>query len=305
MMNMIRLSLVSVLFFLSFSTFADIKVISWNVESGGATLSTFSRHFEDMDEIDFYGLSEVKADWESGILRNISADENINYRSILGTTGGADRLQIIYNADRYHLVDNDELDDINIQGRVRAPLIGIFEEKATNKRLIVMVNHLYRSNENARHQQATLLNRWAAAQPLPVIAMGDYNFDWHVENGDQDHDEGFDNFTSGGVFKWIKPASLVRTQCNLNYNSVLDFIFVSGALKSVESTSDILLNHPAYCTTDIRNEADHRPIFASIGDEESGDDDETVISRQQLLNHVAAIERELTALKNVIEQMSN
>lgn len=47
-----------------------------------------------------------------------------------------------------------------------------------------MVNHLYRSNNERRHAQAQGLNEWARSQTLPVIATGDYNFDWHFQTGD-------------------------------------------------------------------------------------------------------------------------
>lgn len=281
------------------NTIADIKVISWNVESGGASPPIFSRHFADMDDIDFYGLSEVTASWENQLVQNISRDETITYASILGTTGGADRLQIIYNSDRYDLVSSDELNDININGRVRAPLIGTFKDKETNVEFIVMVNHLYRSNEGARHQQATLINQWATSQPIPVIALGDFNFDWDVENGENDHDDGYDNMTANDVFKWVQPPTLMKTQCSPRYNSVLDFVFVSHSFRTTTNSSEILLTDNDYCTTNTDNESDHRPIYASIGD---GNAPQVPPStKQQLLHSIQIIEIELAALKLAVQ----
>jgi hypothetical protein len=35
-----------------------------------------------------------------------------------------------------------------------------------------------------------MLNGWARIQTLPVIAVGDYNFDWSVTNGEAGHERG-------------------------------------------------------------------------------------------------------------------
>ncbi len=59
------------------------------------------------------------------------------------------------------------------------------------------------------------------------MAVGDYNFDWQVNGGDTDHDAGFDALTEDNIFVWIRPATLIRTQCSA-HDSVLDFVFVAG-----------------------------------------------------------------------------
>jgi len=74
--------------------------------------------------------------------------------------------------------------DINVGGNVRAPLVAQLRLKPAGPEFLFMVNHLYRSNTEWRHEQARLLNAWARSQTLPVIAVGDYNFDWDVSNGD-------------------------------------------------------------------------------------------------------------------------
>lgn len=59
----------------------------------------------------------------------------------------------------------------------RAQLWVQLRERATGIEFIVMVNHLHRSNDNIRHRQAQALNGWVAEQTLPVIAVGNYNYD--------------------------------------------------------------------------------------------------------------------------------
>jgi hypothetical protein len=113
----------------SFSTIAQIRVISWNAESGEAPPSTFSKNFSHINEIVFYSLSEVSPPWEQVLEQPVEKDEDIDYGSVLGTTGGADPLQILYNSNRFELVNHSELANINIGGNLRAPLFDRFRNK--------------------------------------------------------------------------------------------------------------------------------------------------------------------------------
>ncbi len=128
-----------------------------------------------------------------------------------------------------------------------------------------MVNHVYRSRNHFRHQQAKLLNQWARHQTLPVIAVGDYNFDWQVGNGnagvDRIHDRGFDLMTADGVFSWVRPGSLVRTQ-DSSFNSVLDFVFVAGNTWTWESESEIIVRPGDFPDDNLKS--DHRPVRADF-----------------------------------------
>ena len=67
-----------------------------------------------------------------------------------------------------------------------------------------------------------IFNDWASRQQLPVIAVGDYNFDWSVIDGDTNHDEGYDKLTANSVFEWVRPAILLKTN-DSNFNSVFPF----------------------------------------------------------------------------------
>ena len=86
-------------------------------------------------------------------------------------------MAITYNSNLLEEVKHYELDDINIGCRVRSPLVAQFRFKPTGEEFLFVVNHLYRSSESSRHEQARLLNAWGRSQELPIIAAGDYNFD--------------------------------------------------------------------------------------------------------------------------------
>jgi len=155
-----------------------------------------------------------------------------------------------------------------VSGTVRSPLIAHFKIKETNIEFLFMVNHLYRSKSERRYEQARLLNCWASKQNIPIIAVGDYNFDWDVDEGDLNHDKGYDEMIKNGHFNWIRPKKLKKTQANPNFNSVLDFIFLGGNSWTWKAKSSILQrdindiqdNH----LIDDAQMSDHRPVQVTI-----------------------------------------
>ncbi len=238
-----------------------LHVIGFNVESGDSDPNVVARIVDEMDRCDAWGLSEVESwVWAQIFERAAERGRSADYRRILGTTGREDRLLIIYNAARIEVVRSFELDHVNPGGRYRAPLVAEMRHRATGRRFLFMVNHLARGSADARRRQARLLNEWAERQTLPIIAVGDYNFDWDVQNGDRDHDKGYDLLTAGGVFEWVRPKALVNTQAS-GYDNVLDFVFVAGEAQGWSGTSTILKAH-VDLAPDNRATSDHRPVMA-------------------------------------------
>lgn len=179
----------------------QLRGVGFNVESGGARPEVVATLIAATPGVDLWGFSEVQNEaWGIAFEQATEQGTRADFLRLLGTTGGADRLLIVYNAERLDLLQQFELHDINPQGRVRAPLVGHFRLKTTGQEFLFQVNHLYRSRADQRHLQAQLLNRWARQQPLPVIAVGDYNFDWNVTNGEASHDAGYDHLTAEGIF---------------------------------------------------------------------------------------------------------
>jgi hypothetical protein len=190
----------------------QLTVNGWNAESGDANPTVISARLTEIDGCDIWGLCEVRdADWANQFEIAAEIDEGDNFDYVLGTTGGADRMQIIYNADRFELIDHFELHRINVGGRVRAPLVAHLRIQGTNIEFLFMVNHLYRSRADKRLEQAIMLNRWEAEQEFPIIAVGDYNFDWDVVLGESQHDPGYDAMVKDGVYTWVRPQTLMKT----------------------------------------------------------------------------------------------
>lgn len=276
-----------------------LTVVSWNVESGGSNDQTIRQRIASFQGVDLWGLSEVAGPSSAGVFEaGAEEGENANFDKIVSTTGGGDRLAIIFNARRFRLVRSQELSHIN-QGNHRAPLVAELQEISTNRNFLFMVNHLARGNESLRHRQATQLNEWVRTQTLPVIAVGDYNFDWEVNGGDQNHDRGYDNMINAGSWTWVRPVTLIKSQCSPQFNSVLDFVFVNVAAQAWSGSSQILVE-PNDCVASPLT-SDHRPVVGTFN--MSGIAQPTQPTKDQLLRRIEEIERQLNQLKETIRQM--
>lgn len=300
--SLFRRALASAALLLACSAFAaaqQLTVASWNVESGGSDDEVVRSRIARFQGVDLWGLSEVASPASAAAFELGAEDgEGADFQRVVGTTGGGDRLAIIFNAGRFRLVRSQELTHIN-QGNHRAPLVAEFEERATNRRFLFMVNHLARANNALRHRQAQQLNEWVRSQTLPVVAVGDYNFDWEVRGGDTNHDRGYDNMTAGGAWSWVRPAALVKSQCSPQFDSVLDFIFVNAAAQAWAGSSEILVE-PNDCDPSPET-SDHRPVvgrFNAAGVVGGGR-----MTREQLLRRIEEIERQLQQLKEAVRQM--
>ncbi|WP_372364516.1 endonuclease/exonuclease/phosphatase family protein [Candidatus Uabimicrobium sp. HlEnr_7] len=257
------MKLISFLFVLviSFSYSEELCIISWNVESTGADAHVVAKRIADFQGYDIWGLSEVEGKSAAQLFEKAAGKgEEHKFDSILGSTGRDQRLLIVYNKSRLKMLESFELHEVNINGRVRSPLVAKFYDRETEETFLFMVNHLYRSRWYYRHKQAKLLNNWASRQKIPVIAVGDYNFDWDISRGEKKHDRGFDYLTKDGVFNWVRPDELVKTQSHRFFNSVLDFIFTT--IKSENYECEIIVESGDF--PDDHLTSDHRPISAKI-----------------------------------------
>lgn len=240
----------------------QLSVVGFNVESGDSDPYVVARVLEEVTGESLWGLSEVQsASWMEGFQTAAADDSAQRFEGILGSTGGSDRLAILWDDEALEVLASEELDHINVGGWVRAPLVAHVVTRDTDFEFLFMVNHLYRTSESDRHEQARLLHAWGEEQSLPVIAVGDYNFDWEVEDGDADHDDGYDWLTEDDVFTWVRPEALIKTQCSDWYDAVLDFVFVAEGAQSWGADSVILQPDPQYCR-DTRETSDHRPVQA-------------------------------------------
>jgi endonuclease/exonuclease/phosphatase family metal-dependent hydrolase len=239
-----------------------LVVVTWNLESGDATLASHTERVAAVTGEALWAFEEVQnEDWARAVAEAAADADQAPFEVLVGTTGGADHLALAWEPDRLDLLDWEELDQVNVGGNVRAPLVGHFR-LAEGGELLVMVNHLWRSDEDARHRQASLLHDWALEQTLPVIALGDYNFDWQVEGGEVHHDAGYDLLTADGAWTWIQHDPLWETHCS-DYDSVLDFVFLGASAAGWTGRAEVIAPEGPQCE-DTPTRSDHRPVWAEL-----------------------------------------
>jgi endonuclease/exonuclease/phosphatase family metal-dependent hydrolase len=151
--------------------------------------------------------------------------------------------------------------------------------------------------EQSKYLKAQRLNECVRTQTLPVIACGDYNFDWSVTNGEQSHDVGFDKMASGEAWTWARPATLIKRRCNQNFDSALDFVFVNTAARPLALTS-VILQEADDCGNAVAN-PDHRPLRAEFELSAVA----PAPTRAELLQRIEAIERQIHGLRTLIERL--
>ncbi len=247
----------------------QILMLSWNVESEGAEADTICKALTKLnaeDRYDVIALTEVLPE-DFGKFSLAMGD---HYKYAHSKSGRNDRLQILYNENKFEKVRHFEVDKVNISGRYRAPLVVHLKERKTQAsanevEFLVMVNHLARGKEKIRQQQATLLVEWAREQNLPVFALGDYNFDYvfATEQGNP----AFVNFMRDNIWRWVKPMEMVDNNWFDNpkepdgkddyLGSMLDFAFVAGPAKDWKSSCQIIVRENDF--PDDEKTSDHRP----------------------------------------------
>lgn len=198
-----------------------VLVLSWNVESGDNETATIVKQLEDFEGFDILGLTEVKfsnaTDYADAaeVGEGAKSSSSSDFRHVVSSSGAGDRMMIIWDNKRFEKIGNKtELTSFNDgttnhqlnDGNHRSPMFCNFKIRGTNIEFLFMVNHLARGNTNLRNKQATGLKAWVMAQELPVIAVGDWNFDYDIDDGEGN--QAFKNLLADDVWKWARPQRL-------------------------------------------------------------------------------------------------
>lgn len=261
----LRIVVINLLIFFSQISMAEKRILTlgWNVESGDNDPRHIESQLKALEGYDIVGLTEVRFPnaqlYADAVEHGEGAGGSLNprFEYEISDTGGADRMMIIWDDKRFRRIDSDELSHIG-GGSHRVPMYIHFELRSNGEEFLYMVNHLARGNEQKRNQQANELNQWARQQSLPIIAVGDYNFDYSVDEGIGN--QSMTNFIKDDVWTWLRPDRLHQTQVSEKYYSVLDFIFTANMPIHWTGDSRVLLD--GFVVTDTTNTSDHRPIEA-------------------------------------------
>ncbi|MEM8679433.1 MAG: endonuclease/exonuclease/phosphatase family protein [Planctomycetota bacterium] len=257
---------------------SDLKLLAWNIESDGNDPATIAGQLTELGPYDLIALQEVKPENMPLYEETFRQTHGDRFRAYGASTGNADRLMLLFDAERLQPIDMRELfeqDGIVVNpGKYRSPLIAHFRDQRDGTEFLVLTVHLARGDAEFRQQQAEGLRRWADAQRLPILALGDFNmdYDFRTEQGNA----AFDQFLMDGIWQWVRPETLVDTNWydgdqdgQDDYpGSMLDFVFTAGGDWQV--TCKTLVRDGDF--PDDEATSDHRPIEVIVGPTRSADD---------------------------------
>ncbi|MGI9516828.1 MAG: hypothetical protein ACR2NP_07285 [Pirellulaceae bacterium] len=252
----------------------ELRILHWNIESGGShptLIASQLRQFAD-DGYHLIALSEVH-EFRVYDDKFDSIDRDGRWQSVLGASGinsgrEDDRLMIFFDSSRLKLISSQELnrydDFILNDGRHRSPLVAHFEDRESNQDFLLLHNHLARGNAEFRQEQAAGLREFARDSSLPLIAVGDYNFDYVFDT--RQGNPAFNQFIRDSVWRWIEPEELIDTNWYDpesdgidNYpGSMLDFTFVAGPAREWSVISRVVVREGDFPDDD--QTSDHRPV---------------------------------------------
>ncbi len=245
-----------------------VKLLAWNLQSGQSGPSVIAKELADFPDVSLYALSEVDSLAFDRYLTAVEAIDDRNFCEVHGASGAEDRLQLIYDADRFELLETNEpnqLADITVNpGNYRSPLINLLRDRTTDQRFYVVLVHLARGDEALRNEQGRALREWARQQSIAVIAVGDFNYDFKIDT--ERGNETFTELTRDNILHWVRPEKLIESNwTDENHdgaqdypNSLLDGAFVAGPATEWRPASRVLVRDADFPDDDCTS--DHRPV---------------------------------------------
>ena len=250
-----------------------LNLLTWNIESGGNSPQVIAEQLEEYRNFDIITLIEVN-DANQGVYEDIFND---SYTSVISESGARynDHIMVIFNKDRLDLLESFELHKYqgvvitpNVKrGGKRSPLILRFIDSQSGIEFYYISVHFSRTNEAERKLQALILREWICDHDKPVLAAGDFNFDYTFTK-DSPGNDAFGLFLYDDRIMWVMPEILADT----NYSerngketypdSILDFIFAANAARNWDISSRIIVKQGDFPDTD--DTSDHRPVCGEI-----------------------------------------
>jgi endonuclease/exonuclease/phosphatase family metal-dependent hydrolase len=295
----------------------ELDVLSWNLESDGNDPAVIASQLAALDHHHLYGLTEVRAENFERYRQAIDDAYPPSFEEVHTKSGGGDRMLIVYDTDRLVLVGTPQelerheglrLNFENRDGslRFRSPLVARFRDRTTETELLFMVNHLARGDSGARREQAKGLREWAKDQQLPVVAVGDYNFDLDFREGENKGNTAFEWFLEDDAWRWVEPDEMIDTNwadsngTDRYPGTILDFVFLAGPARSWHASSAVVVRPGDF--PDDSSTSDHRPVRASLTRTPPAELKEAIAQMRIDLDELESIVDSLRARLQALEQ---
>lgn len=267
---------------------AEIRIATFNTESDGDTEpDKVAETIRDVSGVDIWGLQEVESEEALRVYRDAAkVSGHGRWRYVISESGPynnpdrkADHLGILYRTDLFRQIETVEYHAIRSKpvagsryGRsnpgLRGALFLRLLHRDTGVEFYVGTVHLKCCGGNGvstREHQAGLIAEWITRADAPVVFLGDTNIP--IEPGDHAGDvnsAAFRKLTQDGGLIWIEPSNPYKTQCNPNFNSMLDQIYRTSNLPATAVTAEIQFTDGDYCAGDAQGFSDHRPVVGSF-----------------------------------------
>jgi endonuclease/exonuclease/phosphatase family metal-dependent hydrolase len=282
------------------ATAEEFQILSWNVESNRpnqppvsdpVTIANQIRELARSSETRFsiLVLSEVEPKTFEPFQAAAAEGLGKPVDFVTSASGGfmdSDSLMVVVDTTRFEIRDSIELHRYaGLKGnfnngsngsepgslRARSPLAVKLLDKSSAKSFWVIANHLARGEADLRTEQARMLRKWAEDSSEPIIAAGDFNFDFDFQT--QQGNEGFDAMMEGNVWHWLKPDPLIDSnwaddrritdrRVDRYPDSILDFVFVANDARNWNGRSNVVVRPGDF--PDDEKTSDHRPLITSF-----------------------------------------
>lgn len=250
-----------------------LRLLSWNVESGGNSPAVIARQltgFEGYDLITLVEVDDKNRDSYTGAF-------GTGYGSVLSESGSRfnDHILVLYDTSRLELLEARELHEYKgvvitpsvTRGGKRSPVILHLRDRLTGLVFYHVSVHFSRTNDAQRKLQALVLRDWILERQEPVLAAGDFNFDYSFGEKPGGNDA-YRLFTYYPGIEWIAPEVLVDTNYSESNgretypDSILDFIFAANTAAQWDIRSRIIVRPGDF--PDTEETSDHRPVMAEV-----------------------------------------
>ncbi len=279
----------------------EFRILAWNIESNrpdSPAVSDAAVIGQQLTELlkdpatrsQMIALSEVEPKTLKILKESAAAGLGGDVDVVTSASGGfqdTDSLAFIVDKSRFQIEETIELHrfagiaaNFNVMEpdsedfgalRARSPLAVKLNDLSTKQSFWVLVNHLARGEAELRTDQARMLCKWATAHPEPIIAVGDFNFDYEFKTAQGN--DGFKAMMKPNVWEWLKPNPLVDSNWSEDRNvtdrkvdrypdSILDFMFVANQAKTWQGKSTVIVRESDF--PDNEKTSDHRPLLGTF-----------------------------------------
>ena len=253
----------------------NVKLATFNTESDyDTTPYRVAETMESIQGVDIWALQEVESPEAASLYRSGAGDGL--WRYVVSESGGSDLLVVLYRTDLFRHVETLEYHAIRSEpgdSRYGRPSWGLrgaqfvrFQHWNSGEEFYVGNVHLKccgGEGPNIRAHQAGLLRDWMRRLDAPVILVGDFNIPVAPESTGGASASAFNTLKETPLV-WVRPENPLKTQCDPQFNSMLDLIFHSPSASDWEFEARIQKPELAYCELDEKGYADHRPVVVTF-----------------------------------------